>query len=193
MVRIDQHMAEYFLFQTLWVLFKSRFTQPQRRTNGAFETQSILDAWAYLPGSVVRPERTKRQYLSGVLARNEVDRDYAYNRALFKRVAQGWYQFNPQLSVRRGLPSEERWVGAYTALNLPLINEFAWEYEWVNLDDHIASYMALGGLPERSNPVATERRVAQDRENLAAKEATLERLRLQARASRATVRTRHVK
>jgi len=35
-----------------------------------------------------------------VLSRNEVARDYAYNRALFMRVAQGWYQFNPQLAVR---------------------------------------------------------------------------------------------
>ncbi|MGO9443905.1 MAG: ankyrin repeat domain-containing protein, partial [Thiobacillaceae bacterium] len=31
LIRIDRHLSEYFLFQTLWVLFKSRFTHGQRR------------------------------------------------------------------------------------------------------------------------------------------------------------------
>jgi hypothetical protein len=44
-----------------------------------------LDAWQDLPANIVRPERNKRQHLSSVLARNEIDRDYAYNRALFMR------------------------------------------------------------------------------------------------------------
>lgn len=48
---------------------------------------------------MLRTERNKRQHLSSVLARNEVARDYAYNRQA--RVDQGWYQFNPQLLVRR--------------------------------------------------------------------------------------------
>jgi hypothetical protein len=60
LVRLDRHLSEYFLFQTLWVLFKSRFTHRQRRTNGAFESQAILDAWQYLPANIVRPERNRR-------------------------------------------------------------------------------------------------------------------------------------
>ena len=71
LVRLDRHLSEYFLFQTLWVLFKSRFTHAQRRANGAFDTQAIIEAWQHLPVNVVRPERNKRQYLSSVLARNE--------------------------------------------------------------------------------------------------------------------------
>ena len=101
LVRIDRHLSEYFLFQTLWTLFKSRFTHWQRRSRGAFETQAILEAWQHLPANVVRPERNKRAHLSSVLSRNDVERNYAYNRALFMRVAQGWYQFNPKLSLRR--------------------------------------------------------------------------------------------
>ncbi|MGC2456401.1 MAG: hypothetical protein WA435_00190 [Gallionellaceae bacterium] len=101
LVCIGRHLSEYFLFQTLWVLFKSRFTHQQRRDYGAFETHAILHAWQHLPANVMYPERNKRQRLSGVLARNEVGRNYAYNRALFMRVSQGWYQFNPQLSVHR--------------------------------------------------------------------------------------------
>ncbi|MBL8415978.1 MAG: hypothetical protein JNM42_16225, partial [Propionivibrio sp.] len=52
LVRIDRHLSEYFIFQTLWVLFKSRFTHWQRKANGAFETQAILEAWQHLPANV---------------------------------------------------------------------------------------------------------------------------------------------
>ena len=160
LVRIDRHLSEYFLFQTLWTLFKSRFTHWQRRSFGAFETRAILEAWQHLPANVVRPERNKRQHLSSVLSRNEVERDYAYNRALFMRVAQGWYQFNPKLSVRRRQGDEELWTPIYAALNLPLINEFSRDDEWESVWDRIAEYLAMAGLPERTIPIAAEGAIA---------------------------------
>jgi hypothetical protein len=160
LVRIDRHLSEYFLFQTLWTLFKSRFTHEQRRSYGAFETQAILDVWQHLPANVVRPERNKRQHLSSLLSRNEVERDYAYNRALFMRVSQGWYQFNPKLSVRGRQGGEELWTPIYGALNLPLVNEFAWENGWEGVGDRIAEYLTMAGLPERTIPLAAERAVA---------------------------------
>lgn len=160
LVRIDRHLSEYFLLQTLWVLFRSRFTHEQRRNNGAFETKDILAAWQHLPANVVRPERNKRQHLSSVLARNEVDRDYAYNRALFLRVAQGWYQFNPRLAVRRRQGDEERWMPVFAALNLPLINEFSFDNGRENISEAIDTCLALAGLPERRTPIAAERSVA---------------------------------
>ena len=161
LVRIDRHLSEYFLFQTMWTLFKSRFTHRQRHPHAAFETQAILEAWQHLPANVVRPERNKRQSLSGVLARNEVERDYAYNRALFIRVAQGWYQFNPKLSVRRRQGAEETWTPIYAALNLPLINEFALDDDWDGIGDKTANYLSMAGLPERTIPLVDERGVAQ--------------------------------
>jgi hypothetical protein len=115
---------------------------------------------------VVRPERNKRQHLSGVLSRNEVERDYAYNRALFHRVAQGWYQFNPKLSVRRKLGGVESWVPVYHALNLPLVNEFALEEVWPMVDQ----YLLLAGLPERTIPIAAERALARQQSLEAARE-----------------------
>ncbi len=175
LVRIDRHLSEYFLFQTLWALFKTRFTHRQRRPYAAFETQAILDVWKALPANVVRRERNKRAHLSSVLSRNEVERDYAYNRALFRRVAQGWYQFNPELSVRRKVDGNESWVPIYQALNLPFVGEFAWDFVWPRL----AEYLMLAGLPERAVPIALERLVArqqqaqreQEREAEALKEA----------------------
>ena len=159
LVRIDRHLSEYFLFQTMWVLFKSRFTHPIRSPNAAFETQAILEAWQHIPANVVYPNRNKRQHLSGVLARNEVARDYAYNRALFLRVAQGWYQFNPRMSVRRRQGEEEIWQPVFAALNLPLINEFARQYAfepylgW----NRIEQYCAMANMPKPAVPIAVER------------------------------------
>jgi len=169
LVRIDRHLSEYFLFQTLWTLFKSRFTYRQRRSYGAFETQALLEAWQHLPANVVRPERNKRAHLSSVLSRNEVERDYAYNRALFVRVAQGWYQFNPKLSVRRRQGDEEAWTPIYAALNLPLINEFTRDDGWESVRDRIAEYLAMAGLPEPTVPLAAERAIAR-REALASEQ-----------------------
>lgn len=167
LVRIDRHHAEYFLVQTLWVLFRSRFTRPQRRFLAAFETQAILDAWQHLPGSVLRAERNKRQHLSSVLARNEVARDYAYNRQLFRRVDQGWYQFNPQLSVRRRVRGEgveggevETWVPVFQALNLPLVAEFARRETW----RMVAEYGAAAKLAPCPAPIMMERTVAREEE-----------------------------
>lgn len=124
LVRIDRHLSEYLLLQTFWALFKSRFAIPAHAHAG-FNTAVILDAWRDLPPHVVASERKRRTYLSGLLARNEVGRDYAYNRRLFVRVAQGWYQFNPALQVRRTHAGSEAWIPLYEALNLRLVAENA--------------------------------------------------------------------
>jgi hypothetical protein len=180
LVRIDRHLAEYFLFQTLWVLFKSRFTHLARRPTCAFDTAAVLSAWEHMPANVVRPERNKRTHISSVLSRNEIDREYAYNRALFWRVAQGWYQFNPALAVRRRVAEEERWLPVYQALNLPLIHEFTPDFHW----ERAQHYLARATLPPPPVPVAAERRVqrletqARERaEQEAARRAALEKRR----------------
>ncbi|MFT5532629.1 MAG: hypothetical protein ACI8WM_002430 [Burkholderiaceae bacterium] len=153
LVRIDKHLAEYFLFQTMWVLFSSRFTQSQRRPYAAFESAAIVDAWQHMPANVVRPERRQRQHISGVLARNEVERDYVYNRALFVRVMQGWYQFNPCLRVRRSVQGSDIWVPVFEVLNLPLIREFATGF----IADRITRYLQSGGLPAPAPQIVSER------------------------------------
>ncbi|CAK0750231.1 ANK_REP_REGION domain-containing protein [Gammaproteobacteria bacterium] len=125
LISIHKHLSEYFLLQTFWVLFKPRFLHPYRELAGAFNTKQILNAWKHLPANVVRPERSKREHLSAVLSRNEIDRSYAYNRMLFWRVAQGWYRINPKLSVKKHTEEGETWILIYEALNLPFIVEFA--------------------------------------------------------------------
>lgn len=157
LVRIDKHLSEYFLFQTFWTLFKSRFTRIDRTIDCALDTKAILDAWEGLPESILRAARNRRQHLSSVLSRNEADRDYAYNRALFKRVAHGWYQFNFVLEVRcRSESGDEGWRPIFAALNLPLIGEFSTHYSRSTLN----RYLMSGGLPSCSVPIMAEREAA---------------------------------
>jgi hypothetical protein len=154
LVRIDKHLSEYFLFQTFWTLFKSCFTDIDRTLNCALDTKAILQAWEGLPENVLRAARNKRQHLSNVLSRNEVERDYAYNRALFKRVAHGWYQFNPSLEVRcRSGTGEESWRPIFAALNLPLISEFSTPYS----RSAVSYYLTSAGMPGCSVPIMAER------------------------------------
>ena len=107
----------------------------------------ILDAYEHVPPSVLREQRRQRPFISAVLARNEVDRDYAYNRHLFLRVRQGWYQLNPRMSVRARPGEAEGWTPIYTALNLPLVKEvFAEPAAWRAIDHLLVKdrYAAVG-------------------------------------------------
>ena len=121
LVRIDRHLSEYLLFQTLWALFKSRFTGYSVGRDAAASRRRPFSP----PGNTCRRASCGRNATSvstcpSLLSRNEVDRDYAYNRRLFVRVAHGWYQFNPALSVRRRNASGEAWLPICDALNRPL-------------------------------------------------------------------------
>jgi len=153
LVRIDRHLSEYLLFQTLWALFKSRFTGYSWDEIGGFQTAAILAAWQYLPPGVLRPERNKRQHVSHLLSRNEVDRDYTYNRRLFVRVAHGWYQFNPALSVRRRNASGEAWLPICDALNVRFVAECADPQHWA----HIDTLLGLAGQLPMVTPIGGER------------------------------------
>jgi hypothetical protein len=123
LVRIDRHQSEYVLLQLMWVLFKSCFGNTGASDRGTFDAGLLLEAYEKMPADVVAPERRKRAFISGLLARNEVDRDYAYNRRLFKRMITGRYQISPQLALRNH--DGDGWSAAFSVLNLPLIKELA--------------------------------------------------------------------
>ena len=111
---------------------------------------TLLAAYERMPASVLAPERKKRAYISSILARNEIDRDYAYNRHLFQRVATGVYQLNPALSLRRpGADGVDAWVPVFSALNLPLAKELADPL----YDRNIDRLLGLAGLPPTSDPI----------------------------------------
>src|SRR5208283_5634732 len=144
------------------------FTHDQPQNIAAFATQTVLAAWEDLPVAVVAKERGKRPYLSGLLARNEVNRDYAYNRRLFKRRALGCYQFNSALSVRQHRNGEDVWTPIFEALNLPFIAEFTPSvFGWNGVRLSLQSYLKEAGMPEVSLPIAEERMQGENRMGVA--------------------------
>lgn len=158
LVRIDRHLSEYFLLQTLWTLFRSRFVTPHRKQHAAFDTRCVLDAWRHLPTTVIRAERYTRAHVSALLLRNEVARNYAYNRALFVRGEPAWFQLIPAMSVRvkstLDALSVVRWVNVFTLPNLPFSNEMA-RIEYASA---VADYLARAALPRAAVSVRAERR-----------------------------------
>lgn len=153
LIRIDRLQSEYLVFQTVWALYKSRYSNSNIHEPPGVNTGVILDAWAALPAAVLRPERNRRQHLSSVLSRNEIDRNYAYNRRLFKRLKTGWYQLNPMLLVRESTPDGDRWVSVLERLNLPLIYQLAaWQRQ-----PGINALLKQIGVPPIDEPIAIAR------------------------------------
>lgn len=142
LVRIDQRHSEYLLFQTMWVLFKSCLGNADGSDRASFDAGMLLEAYEKMPAGVLAPERKKRAFLSGVLARNEIERDYPYNRRLFKRLATGRYQFNPALALHRGSSEGARWTPAFSILNLSVVKELANPRHAGQID----TLLALAGL-----------------------------------------------
>lgn len=190
LVRIDRHLSEYLLLQTMWVLFKSRFqgkTWWSRYT--AFDTATVLNVCLHLPPNVLKPARNKRAHLSSVLSRNEMNREYAYNRRLFMRIAQGWYLFNPALSLRQKTVTSESWTPIYTALHLPLIKEFVDINFWPIID---RLFVESGIEPPTVMSAASEQARNRQEAEEAAWQAQLQRLEAERKAYQKT-RARLVK
>jgi hypothetical protein len=97
----------------------------------------------------LRAERAQRAFLSGLLARNEVERDYAYNRRLFCRVAHGLYHFNMTIDMR-GQGAVGEWIPIVDALNLSLVKEVSTAHAW----DAIDAIFAGAGRSPPSMPSA---------------------------------------
>jgi len=156
LVRLDRHLAEYQLFQTLWALIPGLCTHWDLYFNGNFDTAMVLKRWEQLPSSVLAPLRRRRPYISAVLSRNEIGRDYAYNRGLFQRMERGAYRLAPDLALRVRENGEQRWVPIGERQNLSLLLESAHESSWPHLSK------LIGGADAVRVPIVTEQRVAKE-------------------------------
>jgi hypothetical protein len=101
LVKIDAHLIEYVLFQLMYTLQRDHLFALYSWRRG-MRSVHLLKVAERLPLAALRADRRRRDYLNGVLARNEVGRNYPYNRRLFLRVAHGHYVLNPRLELRIG-------------------------------------------------------------------------------------------
>ena len=98
LVKIDPHKGEFFLLVLLLTIVFS-----YDRDDGkyiVFTADVILDRLKLIDESIVPEQRRKRTYINAILSRNEVNRDYAYNRYLFTRLKIGQYMLNPELLIK---------------------------------------------------------------------------------------------
>ena len=114
LLKLDGHKPDFLFYNLLVALFHTRLVRNiNQRWRFGISAANIEEMLRRLPRSAVPEYRTKRPYISGVLARHEVDRDAPYNRRLFKRVERGYYVLNPQLRVRIGTD----WIRIYDLLD----------------------------------------------------------------------------
>ncbi len=149
LIKVSSRPVEFVLLQLLW----------QRYFSGAITNQAIGPSYYLLtadtlaeliqdfPEDVIPPHRKKRNYLSAILSKNEVQGSDPYNRGLFVRKSRGEYVLNPHISFEI---AEDTWVSIKDLLQL---NQF--EKTFGNLGvkslGHIWSGLMVAPQTELSN------------------------------------------
>lgn len=120
LVKLDNRLMEFLLLNLMMAMFYTHLGRKVATTGGAFQSNDFVAALAHVPDALVPPRRKKREYISGVLAKNEIDREDPYNRKLFMRIRRGHYIINPRLRIRIG----EDWWGIHELLDLGLVGHY---------------------------------------------------------------------
>jgi hypothetical protein len=122
LVKMDAHTIEFFLFNLLVAMFHRLLNSPGHYYFYGVTTAALMEFAEGFPEDVVTDRRKNRTYLNGVLARNEIDREYPYNRMIFTRLKTGHYTFNHDLKIRRA----DQWIDLHEYLGLHLMAAHPW-------------------------------------------------------------------
>jgi len=114
MIKIDQKLMEFFVLQSMIALFQEIVRIKTEWDLPAFETADFVYALQHFPEHVIPERRKRRQYLSSILSKNEVNRKDPYNRHLFVRVRHGRYILNPLLDI----DVDGNWVNVYDVIGI---------------------------------------------------------------------------
>jgi hypothetical protein len=125
LIRLERHQGEYWLLGVMLASYKKLYSQivpnPQVQRNlKGFCADHLMRHVERVPESVLRPERRRRTYFNGVLARAEVHSNYQPSRQLWLRTQNGYYIFNPELQLRAH--SGAAWLTWQQWLNQPLVH-----------------------------------------------------------------------
>lgn len=125
LIRLERHQGEYWLLGVMLASYKKLYSQivpnPQVQRNlKGFCADHLMRQVERVPDSVLRPERRRRTYFNGVLARTEVHSNYQPSRQLWLRTQNGYYVLNPELQLRAH--SGAAWLKWQQWLNQPLVH-----------------------------------------------------------------------
>jgi hypothetical protein len=124
LIRLERHQGEYWVFGLMLAGYKKMYSelvpsaQVQQNLIG-YCADYLLRGVERIPDSVLSPQRKKRSYLNGVLARAEVHSSYQPSRQLWLRARTGYYVINPDLQLRAS--STAAWQPWMQWLNQPLV------------------------------------------------------------------------
>ncbi len=120
MVKLDPITIEWFLVQLCLVQIRRLVDGTARQ--GALpliDAPGLVRLVAGLPSSTLAAYRRRREYLSSVLAKNELGSTNPYSRRLFQRVRRGAYALCPALEVE----VKGEWVPVGDLMGLPSLFE----------------------------------------------------------------------
>ena len=127
LVRLERHQGEFWLLGLMLAGLKThcgglaaRPLGPGRYRRGFF-ADCLRETLECLPEHLWSKARRKRDYISGVLARAEVESRYRPARKLWKRREVGYYVPAPDMKLRRKTSDDDGWSPIADALNLPAV------------------------------------------------------------------------
>jgi Ankyrin repeats (many copies) len=120
LIKIDASQGEFLLFQLFFSLLHDRLNS-SLIDQVALTAVKLADMIVSLPDSISPAYRKKRQYLSSLLSKNEIDGTNPYGRKLFVRLRTGYYLLNPKLSVLY----KDEWIPLYRFAGIELLAKSA--------------------------------------------------------------------
>ncbi len=115
LVKLDNRLMAFLMLNLMIAMFYTHLGEKVASFHrGAFTSGDFVEVLSHFPDAVVPERRKKRAYISSILSSNEVDRELRSNRKLFRRLKQGHYIINPQLSIW----VEGSWRNIYDLLSL---------------------------------------------------------------------------
>ncbi len=107
LIKIDSRQGEFLLFNLFFVKMPSIVNYIKKTsTLSAVEISKMISNF---PESVIPEYRKKRQYISALLAKNEINSSNPYCMKLFKRVKRGYYVLNSDIKIRY----KDEWIDIY--------------------------------------------------------------------------------
>ncbi|MEY4903566.1 MAG: hypothetical protein RLZZ292_1381 [Bacteroidota bacterium] len=111
LIKVGNHSMEYFLLNFMLATLRHKILNT---VVPAYDVDAIMMVAQHFPATVLSDRRKVRQYVSSILAKNEIDRKDPYNRMLFIRVQRGLYLINPKMEIAVG----ETWMNAYDMMRI---------------------------------------------------------------------------
>jgi hypothetical protein len=117
LVKVVRRAFEYFLFYLLLNYYLKLILKNEAASESSFtfDSNKLLKIVSLYSNEVIGEHRKKREYISSILAKNEVSKSHPYNRGLFIRLQRGQYTFNPEILFEI---KEDEWISIQSLMGL---------------------------------------------------------------------------